>query len=125
MQLEKLVKVASILVGVLLAIFGFGVLAVAAVGDFSQGRFEAVAIGSGLLLLAFASLAYLFSVRLAKSLLVLFLFELAATVLWLVFRPEPPVARPAIHQAAAIAFAVLLLARVGLAMRRGRSKVSG
>jgi len=123
MQLGKLAKAASLVTGSFLALFGFLFLAIAATGDFVQGQVVAVVMGVSLLLAALPPLAYRFSSRLARLLLVLLLFVLAAALLWLVFRPELPVARPAIYQVAAIAFAVLLLARVGLALRRNRSGV--
>jgi hypothetical protein len=121
MQLGKLAKAASLLTGTVLALFGVLFLVVAAIGDFNQGRLVAIVMGSILLFAALPPLAYPFSARLAKLLLVLLLFASAAGLLWLVFRPAVPVARPGIYQAGAIAFAVLLLARVGLGLRRNRS----
>src|SRR4249919_742772 len=116
MQLGELGKAASFVAGSFLALFGSLLLAVAAIGDFERGQPVAIAMGSGLLLAALPALIYPFSARLAKRLLVPLLFVLAAVLLWLVFRPSVPDARPGIYQAGAIAFAVLLLARVGLAL---------
>jgi hypothetical protein len=59
-----------------------------------------------------------FSTRLAKLLLVIAMFAFACGVLWLAFQPNLPSSHPATIQVAAIAFGVMLVARVGLALRR-------
>ena len=77
--------------------------------------------GAGFLLVAAPLLAFSFSVRVAKSLLVLVMFVLAFGTLWLAFQPNSPASHSALVQVAAIAFAVMLLARVVLVLRRKRS----
>ena len=121
MQLGELARFVSILAGAFLALFGLLFLAIAATGDFVVGRSVAIVMGGSLFLFSLPFLAYPFSARVAKFLLVPLLCALAAAFLWLVFRPVLPVARPGIYQVGAIAFAVLLLARVGLGLRRNRS----
>jgi hypothetical protein len=65
-------------------------------------------------------LAFPFSANIAKLLGVFALFAYSATTLWLAFQPNLPDRNIALIQAATIAFAVLLSARVGLALRRNR-----
>jgi lipopolysaccharide export LptBFGC system permease protein LptF len=73
------------------------------------------------LLIAAPLLAFPFSSRVAKSLLVLAMFVLAFGMLWLAFQSNSSASHPALVQVAAIAFAVMLLARVVLVLRRKRS----
>ena len=111
----------TLLVGVCLAAVGTLWLFLALSGAITSGATAGYVAGSGFLLVSAPLLAYPFSVRVARYLLVLALCLLALDLLWSAFQPELPSNHPALVQLAAIAFAVLLVARVGLALRRKRS----
>ena len=123
MQLGYLAKAASLLIGAFLFLLGCVFLYAYSVGDFVQGRPAAIWMGCSLMLAATPFLAFPFSRQLARAFLLLLLFALAGTFLWLVFDPANPVETPWIYPAAALGFAVLLFARVGLAWFRGRSRL--
>jgi hypothetical protein len=116
-----LIKGFTFLVGVCLAALGTFWLFLAVSGAITPGATAGYVAGSGFLLVSAPLLAFSFSVRVARYLLVLALCALALGLLWSAFQPELPSNYPALVQLAAIAFAVLLVARVGLALRRKRS----
>jgi hypothetical protein len=122
MQSGPVIKAASLLIGAALALLGGVFFYAYAVGDFVQGRSVAIFMGISLILASTPIFAFAFSTRAAKFLLVVLLFAFAAALLWMVFfNPAQAVARPWIYQTAAISFAVLLVIRVGLALRRSHS----
>ncbi|WP_158881831.1 hypothetical protein [Rhodanobacter sp. L36] len=121
MKLRTLTKVVTFLVGTCIALLGVVWLLMAASGAVKTDPVAGYIAGVGFLLAAAPLLAFPFSTRVAKSLLVLATFVLAFGMLWLAFQPNSPTGHPAIVQVAAIAFAVMLLARVVLVLRRKRS----
>jgi len=116
-----LTKVFTFLVGACIALLGVAWIFIAASGAAKTGPVAGYVADAGFLLVAMPLLAFPFSVRVAKSLLVLVLFVFAFDALWLAFQPNLPTSHPALVQVAAIAFAVMLIARVGLVLRRKRS----
>lgn len=118
MKLLSLAKVLTFLFGACLALLGVAWVLVAASGAVEASPVAGYVAGAGFLLAAAPFLAFPFSVRVAKSLLVFVVFVLALGMLWLAFQTDLPTSHQALFQVAAIAFAVLLLARIGLALRR-------
>lgn len=121
MKLHTLIKTLSFLVGVCIALIGAVWVFIAtsvAVKTSSIGPYIA---GAGFVLVAAPLLTFPFSVRAAKSLFILFMFTLALGMLWLAFQLNMPTNHSTLVQMAAIAFVVLLLARVGSAVHRKRS----
>ena len=121
MKVRTLTKGFTFLVGACIALLGVTGVFLAASGAVKTDPIAGYVAGVGFLLVAAPLLAFPFSVRVAKSLLVFALFVFAIGMLWLAFQPNLPTNHPAFVQVAAIAFAVMLLARVGLALRRKRS----
>ena len=119
------VKTISLLVGVCLCLVGVTWLLIGVSRENSTGPLLGYAAGIGFILAAAPFLAYPFSAKAAKILGVAALCALAAVILWLAFQPNLPNKHPAVTQTAAIAFAVLLFARVGLALRRKRQTTLG
>jgi hypothetical protein len=115
-----LLKAICLLAGAAMALMGLTWLGVAWSGAVRTGGTLAVVAGLSFLLAAVPIVVFAFSPRRAKPMAVGLLFPFAFGMLWLAFRPDAPVNRQMLAQAAAIAFAVLLLARVGLALRRKR-----
>lgn len=120
-KLLTLTKVFTVLVGMCIALLGVVWVFMAASGAVKTNPVSGYVAGAGFLLVAAPLLAFPFSTRVAKSLLVLAMFVLAFGMLWLAFQPNSPASHPALVQVAAIAFAVMLLARVVLVLRRKRS----
>ena len=118
---RKLLKILSFVAGVGLFLPGATWMLIASSGAIKTGQAAGYIAGTGFLLAASPFLTFPFSARVAKFPGVLTLFALASGMLWLAFRPGLPVDRPLPAQVAAIAFGVLLLARVGLALRRNYS----
>lgn len=121
MKRYTLIKGFTFLVGICLAALGAFWLFLAVSGAITPGATAGYVAGSGFLLVSALLLAFPFSVRVAKYLLVLALSAFALGLLRSAFQPELRSNHPALVQVAAIAFAVLLVARVGLALRRKRS----
>ena len=124
MQLGKLVKAISFIAGVALALCGFAAIAMAASGAVTVGTTGAYVAGGSFLFAAAPLLAVPFSIRIAKVLGLLVLLAFAADVLWLAFGSSLAPDRNWKFQAAAIAFAGLLLFRLWLA-RRGKGSRLG
>jgi hypothetical protein len=120
-KLRTLTKVLTFLVGACIALLGMTWVFTAISGAVKTSSVAGYVAGAGFLLIAAPLLAFSFSTRVAKSLLVLVMSALAFGMLWLAFQPDLPTNHPALVQLAAIAFAVMLLARIGLALRRKRS----
>lgn len=118
MQFRTVIKALSLLAGAGIFLLGVVWLVMAASGAVESGGDVAYVAGAGLLLVAAPLLAVPFSTRLAKSSAVLILAIFALGMLWLAFQPGDPNDRPVVAQVGAIAFAVLLFSRVGLALRR-------
>ena len=121
MKVDSLIKGFTFLAGTCFAALGAFWLFLAASSAITTGAFSGYMAGAGFLLVAAPLLAFPFSIRFAKLLLVFALCVLALGVLWSAFQPNLPFSYPALVQLAAIAFAVLLAARVGLALCRKRS----
>ena len=108
----------SVAFGVLFALFGATSLFVLAIGRFDEGR-DAVAVSAIVWLLLSAGLFALpLHRRLGMILGGIALLLFASGMLWAVFNPGRASATPGAYQAAAIALMVLLLARLGLGLRR-------
>jgi hypothetical protein len=121
MNLRTLLKVLSFLIGGCIALLGTGWVFITASGAIKTSPIAGYVAGSGFLLIATPLLMLPFSTRIAKSLLVLVMLVLALGMLWLAFQPDLPTNHPTLVQVAAITFAITLLARVGLTLRRKRS----
>jgi hypothetical protein len=121
MALRTFSKIFSFLLGACFASVGVLWIFTAASGAIKSGPVAGYVAGAGFLLVAAPLLAFPFSTRVAKLLLVLLMLLLAFSMLWLAFQPNLSSNNPALVQGGAIAFAVILLARVGLALRRKRS----
>ena len=121
LKLRNLTKIFSFLLGTLAALLGVTWLFVAASGAVKTGPIAGYVAGLGFLLVAAPLLTFPFSNRVAELLLALALLALALGMLWLAFQPNLPTSHPILVQVAAVVFAVMLLARVGLALRRYRS----
>lgn len=121
MQSGRLPKVAMAILGAGFGLAGLLLLVVASIGNFSMGRGAVAAMGIGCLAIATPFFAFLHSRQWARRLAAIVLLAFAGTTLWLSFRPNTPAPDPTITQAAAIALTVLLLARIGLALRAKRT----
>jgi hypothetical protein len=117
-KLRAFAKILSFLAGLCLASIGVAWVFIAAPGAVKASPFTGYFVGAGFLSVAAPLLAFPFSLRLAKALVALVMLGLAVGTLWLAFQPDLPSSHPWLVQAAAIAFAVMLFARVGLALRR-------
>jgi len=117
MFLSKVAKTISLVIGIVFALLGSSMIAMVLSGVVVEGGHDAAAFGTGMVLVALPFLIFPFSAHLARLLGVLLLLALAAVMLWLVFNPDFAAAYPAMYQVGAIAFGVLLTARVGLALR--------
>jgi hypothetical protein len=115
---SKLAKAASLICGLAIAALGFICLWIAASGALQPSPSVGYFAGAGFLVVAAPLLAFPFHRRAAKALTVIALLLFACTFMWLAFRPGQSIERPALVQAGAIAFVVLLVARVGLAWYR-------
>jgi hypothetical protein len=112
------IKLLSALVGIGFFLIGLTWIFIAVSGEIRPSPTFGYVAGTTFVVVSTPFLAYLFSLRLAKVLGVIALSIFAVAILWLAFQPSLPDKHPAIAQAAAIAFAVLWFARVGLALRR-------
>lgn len=117
---RSLTRVFTFLVGACFALLGVIWVFIAASGAIKASPVAGYVAGVGFLFVAAPFLAFSFSVRVAKSLLVFVVLVLALGMLWLAFQPDLPTSHQALVQVAAIAFSVLLLARIGLALRDKR-----
>ena len=118
MKLHSFAKILSFVVGASIALLGCLWIFIAASGALKTDPLAGYVPGAGFVLVAGPFLAFPFSVRVAKALLVFFMFVLAIGMLWFSFQPGLTATYPLLVQAGAIAFAVTLFARVGLALRR-------
>ncbi len=118
MNLRTLAKILSFIFGLCLVLLGATWAYLAMSGAVNSGITESCVTAGGLLLAATPCLVFPFSGRLAKALVVVFILAIAVGMLWLAFQPNLPAEHPAAIQVAAIALVVLLVARVGLALRR-------
>lgn len=121
MKVYTLIKGFTFLAGVCFAALGTFWIFLAASGAITTGASSGYVAGAGFLLVSAPLLALLFSARVAKHLLIFALCVAAPGILWSSFQPELASNHPALVQLTAIAFAVLLVARVGLALHRKRS----
>jgi hypothetical protein len=113
-------KVFSFLAGTCIALLGLVWVFIAASGAIHTSSAAGYVAGAGFLVVAAPLLAFPFSARVAKSLFVFVMVVLSLAMLWLAFQSNLPTAHTKLVQLASIAFAVMLLARVGLALRRKR-----
>lgn len=119
MQYRRLLKLLIALVGAVIAAIGMLFLAIATSGSVSQGQTGLVLTGAGFLLAAGPALAAPFSTRVSKGLLLFALVCFAVLAIRLSFWPQTGITPTPITQAAVMAFAILLVARVFL-RRRGK-----
>ena len=124
LKLRNLTKIFSLLLGAVAALLGVTWLFLAASSAVKTSPIAGYVAGLGFLLVAAPLLTFPFSNRVAELLLAVALFALAIGMLSLAFQPNLPTSHPILVQVAAIAFAVMLLARIGLALRRNRSALS-
>ena len=122
MRFGNLSNVAMAFLGVCFTLMGALNLFIAAIGDFSMGRTAVTVMGFAFLVIAAPFFAFLYSRKLAKLLGAVVLLAFAALMLWMSFLPDIPTPNPAVYQIAAIALAVLLIARIGSAFRGKRSR---
>ena len=122
MRFGNLSKVAMAFLGVCFTLVGALNLVIAAIGNFSMGRTAVTAMGFAFLVIATPFFAFLYSRNLAKLLGAVVLLVFAAAMIWLSFLPDTPAPDPTIYQVAAIPLGVLLIARIGLALRGKRSR---
>jgi len=118
MTLRTVAKLFSFLVGSCFFLLGATWAYMAASGAVTSGLSESWVAAGGFLLAAATCLVFPFSARFAKALLVVFLFVIALGMLRLAFQPHLPAEHPVAIQVAAIAYVVMLVVRVGLALRR-------
>ena len=118
----KLLKVASVVAALVLALTGVVSFIAAGSGAFGQDKNFAIVAGLGFSLLAAPLFAFPFSKRIFRALGVVVLLALAASLIYSSFQPALAASRPAVYQLGAIAFAVLLVARVVLSVRGRRSR---
>lgn len=109
------------LLGAVLAAMAVLMLATAVAGQVAQGQTGWILQAIGLLLFAAPALVWPFSSRVARALLFLALSALALLALWLVFWPQGVPEVPVLTRIAVIAFAVLLVVRMGISARRSRT----
>lgn len=103
-------------VGGCLALVGLGIFGMVAAGNVVEGQTAAVFAGVAFLVAAAPAIAFLFSRRVAKTLLLVVLILFAAATLWAVFSPSAtPVSLTV--KVAVLAFAILLVFRTWLALR--------
>ncbi len=122
MNLRALAKILSVLLGACLLLLSASWAYMAASGAVRSSTIENCVVMGGFLLAATPCLVFPFSARLAKALLVLYLLAIAVGMLCLAFQPALPTKHPTGIQVAAITLVVLLVARVGLAVRRKSSR---
>ena len=115
---RKLVKILAFLVGCIFLVNAAFWMHMTSSGAVSTGPTVGYLAGAGFVFAASPFLAFPFSTRLAKLLGALVLLAFAFGMLWAVFQLNLPIKHPGSAQIAVIAFAVLLLARVGFALRR-------
>ena len=122
MQTNTFINAISVIIGILLTLFGIMQLYVASIVTISpeSGRFFAYELAGALLLAGVIFLSVSYSRRVAKVLSVTFLLLLAASMLRLVFSQGLATDKPFIYQAGAVALAVLLVARVITTIRAKR-----
>ena len=118
--LSIVLKSLSLMTGACLVLLGGTWILIAASGGVSTGPMFGYAASVAFVVAGAPFLAFPFSAKTAKFLGVFALFSYSATTLWLAFQPDLPEKNIALTQSATIAFAVLLSARVGLALRRNR-----
>ena len=104
--------------GAIVALYGVALLAIVAAGSVNVGRIPLTVSGVSALVASTPFLALPFSARVARILLAIVLLGFGAGMLWLAFLQPHPTAW---FKGAAVCFAVLLLARLGLAWRRSGS----
>jgi hypothetical protein len=121
LKFRNLANIFSFLLGALAALLGATWLFVTASGAVKAAPIAGYVSGVGFLLVAAPLLTFPFSNRAAECSLAVALILLALSMLWLAFQPNLPTGHPLLVQAIAIAFAVMLFARIGLALRRNRS----
>ena len=123
-HLSKLAKAASLLVGLAIAVLGFVWFWIGVSGALHPNSPLAYFAGASFLIISAPLLAFPFAPSLAKALAVAILLVFAIGFVGLAFRTGQPLEQPALVQAAAIALAVLLIARIGLAWFRRHSRLA-
>jgi hypothetical protein len=121
---SKLAKAASLICGLAIACLSFVWFWIGASGALEPSPSVGYFAGVGFLFVAAPLLAFPFHRPSARFLAVFALLSFACTLLWLAFRPGQPLERPVLAQVGAIALVVLLVARIGLAWYRRRTRLA-
>src|SRR5690606_34391240 len=116
--IPRVLKSVSLLAGAFLAFVGSSILLAVGAGVVRVGEQGATFMGVGFLAAAAPCVVYPFSSRLASLLLALALLGFAVAMLWLAFGADAVAAQVKMFQAAAGAFAAILVLRFWLAYRR-------
>jgi hypothetical protein len=116
---RKFIKFIGFVAGLTFAATGVVMLFAAASGAVVKGQTGAYVMGLGWLATAVPLLVLPFSSRLAARIGAIVLAAFGLFALWVAFGSRMPA--PLSFQFAAVAFGMLLLVRVGLALRRKRS----
>jgi hypothetical protein len=123
MWLSKFIKWAAFVAGLALATVAAAFVSAARSGAFPGGSAAGFIAGACFLLLALPCLALPFSMTVFRALSIVVLLALSASLLWLLFRPSLAPKKPEIYQFGAVALAVLFVARLGLRIRRRRTRL--
>jgi hypothetical protein len=121
MPYQRLFPLLVAMLGAILGAMGLLTFAIVTSGHVLQGRAGLLVTGAGLLLVAAPAVAWPFSIRTARGLLLLALVCLAALSLWLSFWPRAEVMVSPLTRPAVVAFVALLVVRVSLVVRRGKA----
>lgn len=106
-------------VGTVIALYGVALLAIVAAGSVNAGHVPLTVSGVSALFAATPLLALPFSSRVARTLLGFVLLGFGAGMLWRAFGGIHPPIPTVCFKVAAVCFVTLLLARLGVAWRRG------
>ena len=117
MQFRNVSKILMAMLGLGVALMGAINLWIAFTGAFAQGRPMLIGAGAILLIIGLALVAFPFSRKLSKILGAIALLAFAGATLVLVFTTGVVTIRPS-YQIAAIALAVLVVARIFSVLRR-------
>ena len=122
--IPRVLRAVSLLAGAFLAFVGSSILIAVGAGDVRIGEQGATFMGLAFLAAGAPCVVYPFSSRLASLLLALALLCFAVAMLWIAFGADAVTGQVKMFQAAAGAFAAILVLRFWLAYRR-RPRVGG
>jgi hypothetical protein len=123
MEYRRVINAMALTAGGLFAVVGLGLVALGTFATFSQGRAGFVFSGVAMLAMAVPLVAYAFSSRVAAFATFAVLVLFSSTALWAAFGSTSTT--PTLgFKLAAVGFCLLLLGRIGLALRRRRSRAA-